>query len=107
MSEHLTQTQIEDYGRSRLPAGELLSVFNHLDLCEACRRSVERGLNGDAAFFALTSEVRPSASTQSHLTSEQASKYVDDLLAPEELQAVKDHVTGCEACLITVDDLRV
>jgi anti-sigma factor RsiW len=112
LSEHLTPTQIEDYGRHKLTAAELFSVSNHLDVCEACSRQVERALDGDAAFFALKSEAFGdegmlfSPAVRTHMTPEQMSGYIDELLAGEELQTVTDHLTGCEQCEMAVNDLR-
>jgi hypothetical protein len=112
LSEHLTQTQIEGYGRHKLSAAELFSVSSHLNVCEACSRQVERVLNGNAAFFALKSEAFGeeemlfSSAGRMHLTPEQTAGYIDELLAGEELQTVSDHLIGCEQCEIAVNDLR-
>src|SRR5262249_14136132 len=108
----LTQNQIEGYGRGTLSASELLSASDHMDLCPACRRQVERVLGGDLAFFALkselfaeTAEANSSPMVPMHLTIEQTADYVDGILAGEELQMVKDHLTACEQCVIAVNDL--
>ncbi|MGH9768317.1 MAG: zf-HC2 domain-containing protein [Blastocatellia bacterium] len=113
MSEHLTNNQIEDYGRKKLSAAQLLSVSDHLAGCEACRQQVEMALDGDAAFFALKSEVLgaavgplSSSAGRAHLTFERMAEYVDEALAGEELQLVKDHLSGCGQCAAAVNDLR-
>jgi anti-sigma factor RsiW len=112
LSEHLTPIQIEAYGRHKLSAAELFSVSNHLDVCEACSHQVERALDGDAAFFALKSEAFGEAALlfspagRTHMTPEQIAGYIDELLAGEELQTVKDHLIGCEQCEMAVNDLR-
>lgn len=105
--EHLTQKQIEDYSRNRLPAAELLAASDHLDQCEACRERVESGLDVNAAFFALREEAfAENGNASAHLTSEQTAEYVDKNLAGEDLQAVTDHLSGCEQCVFAVEDLR-
>ena len=113
MSEHLTQTQIEDYGRHTLSAAVFLSASRHMRDCEACRLKVERVLDDDEVFYGLKSEVFgaaaemvPSSAEHAHLTFERTAAYVDELLAGEELQVVKDHLIGCEQCVMAVDDLR-
>lgn len=113
MFEHLTQNQIEDYGRQKLSAAELLSVSDHLGACEACRGQVERALGSEAAFFSLRSEVFGaeseilfSTAMRTHPTVEQIAEYVDGMPAGEELQVVKDHLTSCEQCALAVNDLR-
>jgi hypothetical protein len=80
--------------------------------CEACRLKVERAFD-DEVFFGLKPEVLGSSAEtvssfaeQAHLTFERTAAYVDEVLAGEELQVVKDHLTGCEQCAIAVDDLR-
>ncbi|HKQ77180.1 MAG TPA: zf-HC2 domain-containing protein [Blastocatellia bacterium] len=112
MSEHLTQTQIEDYGRQKLSAAEFLSASRHLEVCEACRLEVERVLD-DEVFYALRSEVFAASAEsvtsneeQSHLTFDRTAAYVDGTLAGEELQIVKDHLTSCEQCAMAAHDLR-
>ncbi len=81
--------------------------------CDACRLKVERALDDDGVFYALKSEALGAAAEtdtlsagQAHLTFELTSAYVDETLAEEELQVVKDHLTGCEQCAMAVDDLR-
>jgi hypothetical protein len=114
LSKHLTQNQIEGYGRRTLSAAELLSTSDHLVDCGVCRLQVERALDSDAAFFALRSELfdgTDEASSlpldQTHLTMEQTADYVDGVLAGEQLQVVKDHLTCCEQCVMAVEDLGV
>jgi hypothetical protein len=113
LSEHLTQTQIEDYGRHTLSAVDFLSASRHMRDCEACRLKVERVLDDDEVFYGLKSEVfgaaagtATSSAEQAHLTFERTAAYVDELLAGEELQVVKDHLIGCEQCVMAADDLR-
>ena len=104
---HLTQKQVEDYCRKRLGVAELLRVSDHLGECEACRRQVEYAMNGDAAFFALRSELFDEAAdiASPHLTEEQMAGYVDKNLSGLEHQTIADHLAGCEQCALAVDDL--
>lgn len=114
MVEHLTQRQFEGYRRRQLEVAELLSVCDHLDVCEACRRRVEGATDGDAdAFFALRSELfgeaadaSPSDAARAHLTAEQTAAYVDGALSGETLETVDDHLSSCEHCSFSVEDLR-
>lgn len=108
MIEHLTQKQVEDCCRQQLSAAELLSVSDHLGECEACRRRIEKALNGDASFLALRSAVLDDEASQDarvHLTLKQTSDYVDGKLSGEGLQMVADHLSHCEQCALMVDDL--
>jgi hypothetical protein len=112
LSVHLTKNQIEGYGRRALSPVEILSISEHLGLCESCRHQVQRALDGDAAYLALRSElfreaeIFSSPAGRTHLTFEQIAGLVDATLAGEELQTVKDHLTCCQQCELAVDDLR-
>src|SRR5262249_40372022 len=95
-----------------LSAAELLSASRHMRDCEACRLKVEGALD-DESFYAMKSEALggsaetvASSSEQAHLTFDRTAAFVDESLAGEELQLVKDHLTGCEQCAMAVDDLR-
>jgi anti-sigma factor RsiW len=110
--EHLTQKQVKDYCQQRLSVAELLSVSDHLDECEACRRRVESALSCDVALLALRAEIFSEASENSsaqaahaHLTAEQTAEYVDKRLSGEEFQTVTDHLSRCEQCVLAVEDL--
>lgn len=104
--EHLSQKQVEDYYRRRLPAAELLTVTDHFSGCDVCRQRIERAGNGDAAFFDLGSQIFEDLPETAHLTMEQTAAYVDRGLTGEELQVVDDHLTHCERCVLAIEDLR-
>jgi anti-sigma factor RsiW len=108
--EHLTQRQFEGYRLRQLGAAELLSVGDHLVACESCRRRVEGAGEGDGAFFALRSELFGGAAevsaTRAHLTAEETARYVEGTLSGETLQTVNDHLSSCEHCALSVEDLR-
>jgi len=110
LSDHLTQIQIENYGRRQLAAVDLLPVSDHLGVCEACRHQVQRAMNGDAAYLALRSELFSGITTPAveweHLTFEQLTGLVDSTITGYELQVANDHLAICQQCLLAVDDLR-
>lgn len=107
MSDHLSQNQIEGYGRRVLPPAELLAVSDHLALCDLCRRNTERALHGDAAFFSLKSALwGDAAELPAHLREEQMADFVDGRLAAEDALIVTDHIHACESCEGMVEDLR-
>ena len=88
-------------------------MSDHIGACEACRRRVEVVSDGDAAFYALRSEVFGGAAGDSathgaraHLTAEQTALYVEGALAGEGLQTVSDHLSICDQCSLVVEDLR-
>ena len=71
------------------------------------------GFDGDAAFFAMRSQVFGDAAKISsprgmrvHPTAEQTATYIDGNLAGEDLQFFSDHLTNCEQCALAIDDLR-
>ena len=88
-------------------------MSDHLGECETCRRQIEGAINGDAAFFALKSEIFSKEAEisslhlgRAHLTPKQTALYVEGNLADEELQTINDHLTMCDTCALAVDDLR-
>jgi hypothetical protein len=109
VSDHLTNTQIEDYGRCLLPARGVLSVSDHLSGCEMCRQRLESSANDDEEYLALRAELLGEtdalASPIGHLTVEELTGFVDGTLSGEELQVVEDHLTCCEDCNLMVKDL--
>lgn len=113
MVEHLNQRQFEGYRRRQLEVAELLSVCDHLDACEACRRRAEGAVEGDAAFLSLRSDIFGEAAegsathaARAHLTAEQTAAYVEGTLSGERLQTASDHLSSCEHCSFSVEDLR-
>jgi anti-sigma factor RsiW len=112
LSYHLTQTQIVYYGRRPLPPAEWLFVSDHLAVCGACRRQVEKVVDNEATYLALKSgvfdeaETRSSVAERAHLTFEQVAGFVDKTIADGKLQVVKEHLAWCEECETAVDDLR-
>lgn len=113
MVEHLTQKQVEDYCRQQIGVAELLSVSDHMGVCEACRQRIETALSCDTTLFAMRAEVFTEAAVDSstpleraHLSAEQTAGYIDRELAGEELQMVCDHLSNCEQCALAVDDLN-
>jgi hypothetical protein len=67
LSDHLTQIQIESYGRCPFPAAEWLSVSDHLSVCEECRLKVEETVDCEATYLALKSGVFVTESRWSRL----------------------------------------
>lgn len=111
MSDHLTNTQIESYGRHTLSAMESLSLLDHLAGCEECRQRLESVVNDDEEYLGLKAELLSDEETLSssvrrvHLTFEGMADLVDAVLTGEELQAAEDHLTCCEQCQLAVNGL--
>ena len=103
---HLTQKQIEDYGKHQLSGADVLSVTDHLGACEVCRAQIEVAANGDAAFLGLRSQVFEEDIAGAHLTMDQTAAYVDRHLSGDELQMVDDHLVHCDQCVVAMKDLR-
>jgi hypothetical protein len=110
LSDHLTNRQIEDYGRCQLAAREALSVSAHLAGCEMCRERLESSGNDDEEYLELRAELlgetEALTSPIGHLTVEELSGFVDGRLLGEQMQVVEDHLTCCEECNLMVKDLQ-
>ncbi|HEX8116985.1 MAG TPA: hypothetical protein VF521_06920 [Pyrinomonadaceae bacterium] len=113
LGEHLSQEQFEGFRGRRLGVAELLTVSDHLGVCEACRVRAEGAGRGDAALLTLreevfgeTLEVSSADAAREHLTAERTAAYVDGSLSGEVLQTTDDHLSSCEHCALLVEDLR-
>jgi hypothetical protein len=106
LSGHLTKIQIEEYCRHSLSSVVLLSISDHLSLCDACRLQVQRVLNCDEAYLAFRNGIFEPQTEPVHLTFEEIARLVDATLPAEELQVAKDHLSSCQLCFLDFDDLR-
>lgn len=89
-------------------------MSEHLGECEACRRRVGVATDADATFYAVRSELFGEAAggdpdttaARAHLTADETADYVDGTLSGERLQTASDHLSGCDHCAMSVEDLR-
>lgn len=88
MSSHLTDNQVEAFGRRTLAAMELLRVDEHLAECDSCRRRLAQ------------------SELIQHLNFDQTADFVDGRLTGEALQLADAHLATCNLCRETVDDLQ-
>ncbi|MET0626160.1 MAG: hypothetical protein ABW250_24715, partial [Pyrinomonadaceae bacterium] len=88
-------------------------MSDHIGECEVCRRQVEVATDGDATFYAVRSELFGAAAegsathaSRAHLTAEESADYVDGTLSGERLRTASDHLSSCDHCAISIEDLR-
>ncbi len=86
VSSHLTDNQVEAFGRRTLAAVELLRVDEHLAECNSCRQRL--------------------ATATQHLNFEQTANFVEGRLTGAALQQASDHLANCDLCRLSVDDLQ-
>ena len=91
MTEHLSETQLENYRLRRAPDAEMAAAAEHLAGCAECRGTLLRRRAG--ALIAGLAEVRPS-----HLTFEELEAYVDGRASAGERELVESHAEWCESC---------
>jgi hypothetical protein len=99
MSEHLTDSALEQFQQSRLGSG-LSSADQHLGGCPDCRARLDR--LAPASDSGLLAAVR--AETRRHLTYDQIEGLHERTLPGEEATAARDHIAICRSCREEFDD---
>jgi anti-sigma factor RsiW len=106
VSEHLSQQLVERYGRRELPVAELISVDEHIAVCEACRATLARleqtAEKGEALLAGLHKEGQESLA---HLTYEELDGYASGTLDEAQGEIVISHMQICPSCKEEGEDL--
>ncbi len=100
--EHLSAELLERYRGRRLPAGELLSVDDHLAACGACRQRVGQGYDPGPALASLRATLNGTAEGD-HLSYEDLVAHVDGLARGAERDITVGHLEFCSQC---ADEVR-
>jgi anti-sigma factor RsiW len=104
--EHLSQQNIERYGRRELSAPELIAIDDHLATCEVCRGSLRQLEQTDELGASLLIGLRTQAQQPlAHLPYEQLDAYVSETLDAAEREIVNNHLQICASCSAEADDL--
>ena len=107
MPDHLSIKDVEPYRGRKLPLTELLAINDHLAGCMTCRELFEEpGRLGASYSFVRTVLGENGVESGPHLSYEQITAYVDDLLNEHERDIVEIHLEACRKCEVEVDDLR-
>lgn len=97
-SDHLTTEELTAYREQRLPAGEVLSVSDHLAECDACRAALARsGIPPAQAKNIVPSEVSVSY--------EEIADWLDDELDPLARREVGERLAASVAARAELSDL--
>ncbi len=104
MSEHVTQTIIEQFSRNELSPGELLYFDKHVAECIPCRQAASVfSPVGDFQRVASLLTVQPGI----HLTYEQLEGIVDSTLSAAESRYAQMHLDACGMCRDDLSELAV
>jgi hypothetical protein len=106
VTEHLSQYMTGRYHRRELSAAELISVDEHLSVCQTCRGKLGQIEQTDESTMFLLKDIQ--AQTQNPLTHpvyEELDAYINENLPEAECEIVASHLQICSLCNDEVQDL--
>lgn len=104
MKQHLDEKQIERFRIQALSIEELGSFDQHLAECEPCRIRAAAATGADNILTVFRSELeQPEAE---HLSFEQIEALTDDTAGKKEADEIRNHLSRCEDCRNSVNDLQ-
>jgi cell division protein FtsB len=103
VSEHLTKQNITAYQNGSLSAERLLQAFDHIAVCESCRKQIGEGLPVRASIENWQSDF--TAVVPEHIAYEQLAAYVDKKVAGLERETIESHIKLCAECAQEARDL--
>lgn len=108
-TKHLTSEAIELYRKRGLSAAEALATQRHVAACADCRARLAAAVEADAALPSLLRQVSredDDFGSDSHLSYEHLTLYVDGGLDGVEREIADSHLSFCEDCAADLADLR-
>lgn len=107
MIEHLSNSEIERYRRGDATPAEMLTLDDHLAICEACRARAATMARAETQVASLASGYRAvAAADQYHLDYEELAVYVDGGLEEVGTEIIRSHLAICPECAREERDLR-
>ena len=94
---HLSSYQLNRYRHARLEPAALLSLDDHLEQCEICRRQLCGARNLPAALSSLQLHLQ-AVTVESHLSLTQYTAFMNNELNGVERELVVGHLDACSAC---------
>jgi len=106
MTPHLSEEQVALYRDRALAAAELLLASRHIAECEACRARIASAANLYTQAEAFRNIMAAEANPPGHPAYDELAAYVDQQLDGEELEEIRLHLRGCEACAASVAEFE-
>ena len=109
MTAHLSDQLLQRYSASTLAPEELLTVDQHLEICEDCRQRLLESQLPPLPLAAPMQSVARLAAPQTdkkHLEYERLAAFVQGELSLEEHRQTEAHLKTCSACAWQVNELR-
>lgn len=102
---HLSSYQLNRYRHARLEPAELLSLDDHLEQCEICRRQLCGPRNLPAARSSLQLHLQ-AVTAENHLFLTQCRALINNELNGVERELIVGHLDDCSACTIQLQAYR-
>lgn len=107
MPEHLPSQMIELFIARKLAPADLLTVAQHLAVCDICRTQSNQLKNTSSGILYLRSNLQEEFTEHSHLSYEQLAAFVDSSLNQAERETAAVHIAACAACAKEVQELEL
>src|SRR5689334_18721015 len=98
MPEHLPSQMIEQFIARKLAPADLLTVAQHLAVCDHCRAQSNQLKNTNSGVLYLRGNLQEEFAEHSHLSYEQLAAFVDSSLNQAERETAAKHIAACGAC---------
>src|SRR5262249_18453769 len=100
MTEHISRLRIDQFRARSLETEELVTIWEHLDSCDACHRLFQEGSQSRRHGAPISFNLSPDYWLQDeHFDYETMAGYVDQTLDGEMREIADLHLKACTRCL--------
>jgi hypothetical protein len=100
---HLTDGELRQFIRHRLPADRVIAIDGHLAACDECRGRASTLGNASGRLAEMRTDL---LALDQHLSDTEVQDYVTGALTIQARARVDEHIARCAECASDVDDLR-
>jgi hypothetical protein len=104
--DHVTAEQIDGFLSQQLEANQLLSIDEHLESCNLCRKSITEVSKLKPSDLISSLALNELEETDHLFVSEQLIAYLDNSIDDINREIVESHIQGCPSCAAELNDLR-
>src|SRR6266496_5480168 len=108
MKEHLSTGILERFQRQDLNAGDKREIYDHIAVCDGCRRRIVNAHGGEVLVLqSIVEQLLPDDTEEPyHLEFELIEGYIDGTLNRLDRETAELHLEVCTECSAEVIDLR-